>query len=255
MQFDNTGQSSNFHPWNGFNDMVPDGQGGMYAIRSNSLFYIDAGGSESLFATGLLTNSYGLALDGIGNAYVANKTDSSLQKVDSSGSVSVFSSDPLLNEPFDLAFDSNGILYASNTNTDQILRFNSSGQATVFASGLDIPLGMVFDDQDNLFVVNNGSASVAKIDPDGTVSGFASTGSMTRPWDPALDNDGNLYVVSYWSTDILKLTPSGTPSVFTTIPTNTQAKFITIIPEPASLGLLTIMLFSCDSRRHMRSTT
>ena len=97
-----TGQSSTFNMLNGVADMIPDGHGGLYAIRSTTLYHIDASGQETVFATGLRVNSYGLAMDSNSNIYVANGTDSSIQKVDSTGVVSVFSEDDLLNEPFDL---------------------------------------------------------------------------------------------------------------------------------------------------------
>jgi secreted PhoX family phosphatase len=89
-----------------------------------------------VFATAGLDNPGGLAFDGNGNLYVANGV-STIEKFNSSGQGSTFTSTNLVNLPIDLAFDSSGNLYVANHGAGDILKFKPDGIGSVFAYGLE----------------------------------------------------------------------------------------------------------------------
>ncbi len=107
---------------------------------------------------------------------------------------------PDLDIPEGLAFDSNGNLYVANYN-DTILKFNSNGVSSVFAStGLNNPGGLAFDSKDNLYVANYGNNTIEKFNPSGAGSLFSSTNALFEPIALTFDSSGNLYVANRRST-------------------------------------------------------
>ena len=69
-------------------------------------------------------------------------------------------------------------LYVANRDGNSITVFSSAGVelSTIFSPNLSGPIGLAFDTNDNLYVVNNLSATIEKLAPDGADSIFAFTG-------------------------------------------------------------------------------
>ncbi len=115
-----------------------DNAGNLYVANyDNTILKFSTNGTASVFATAGLDNPGGIAFDSSGNLYVANYADGSIQKFNSSGQGSIFTSTNLLSLPIDLAFDSSGNLYVANHGDRDILKFNTSGIGSVFAYGLE----------------------------------------------------------------------------------------------------------------------
>ena len=106
----------------------------------------------------------GIAVDQNGNLYVANQGDNTIEKFNSSGQGTVFTSSGL-NQPIGPAFDSGGNLYAANAGSSTIEKFNSSAQGTLFAnSGLSNPVGIAFDSSGNLFMADSTLGKTVRCD-------------------------------------------------------------------------------------------
>jgi Streptogramin lyase len=142
--------------------------------------------------------------------------------------------------PYGLAYDSAGNLYFSDQGNHSIRKIDTSGNITTFAgSGIsgstdgqglsasfNNPYGIVFDQADNLYVVDNLNKKIRKIDPSGYVSTFAGNGtaslidgkgtdaSFNEPTNIAIDSSGNLYVSEYGSSSIRKITPDANVTTF-----------------------------------------
>jgi sugar lactone lactonase YvrE len=115
-----------------------DNAGNLYAANyNNTILKFNTNGAMSVFATAGLDNPGGLAFDSSGNLYAANYADGTIEKFNSSGQGSTFTSTNLLSLPIDLAFDSSGNLYVANHGDGDILEFNTSGIGSVFAYGLE----------------------------------------------------------------------------------------------------------------------
>ncbi|MDF1867483.1 MAG: hypothetical protein P1U70_21795, partial [Saprospiraceae bacterium] len=92
------------------------------------------------------------------------------------------------------------------------------------------PKGMVMDDQGNVYVADDYSNKIRKIESDGTVTSFAGTGEpgyangnvndaqFFRPQDIAMDDSGNFYVADALNQSIRKITPDGEVSLLTGVP-------------------------------------
>lgn len=182
---------------------------------------VDAAGALSIAAgisgifgapvAGPATGSYlympmGLAKDGNGNLYIADAGNHVVEKVDSSGTLSVVagrvgtfgapSPGPAtfstLSSPTGLALDGKGQLYIADAVSDVVARVDLlSGELSIVAgngqrgaptpgpatsSKLDGPADLAVDAAGNLFIADSVNSLVLKVDPAGTLSIFAGTG-------------------------------------------------------------------------------
>ncbi len=72
----------------------------------------------------------------------------------------------------------------------------------------DKPMGIKTDYAGNIWVVNNGSNSVTKLNPDGKVIGTYAVGK--KPFGIAIDVSGNVWVANNGGYDVTKLSSTGT---------------------------------------------
>ena len=94
---------------------------------------------------------------------------------------------------------------------------------TSLSVGLNTPWGLAVDSQDRIYVADAGNNAVRRIDPDGTVTTVAGTGTagfsgdggqataarLSAPVRLAFDTAGNLYIADSGNNRIRKVTPSG----------------------------------------------
>lgn len=83
-----------------------------------------------------------------------------------------------------------------------------------FISGLDMPVGMVYDSDGFLYIAEWGSARVAKYDRSGTRT-IVST-DVGRPSGLAIDQAGNLFIASYDRGIVYILEPGSSPKPYAT---------------------------------------
>jgi len=165
--------------------------------------------------------------------YVGSYNNPTVDKIDSTGAVSLFATLPTGSNPiYGLAFDSGGTLYTTacayaNQNNNMINKITPGGAVSTFLAlpyGSN-PLGLAFDGSGNLYVAINGNPTnntIDKITPAGAVSTFATLGSSYNPVGLAFDTGGNLYVSgnngNYSNSTIDKIAPGGAVSTFAHMP-------------------------------------
>jgi sugar lactone lactonase YvrE len=175
-----------------------------------TIFEFAPDGTKSTFASGL-SGSFGVAFDGSGNLFEADRYSNTIFKFTPAGTKSTFASG--LNGPFGLAFDSAGNLFEADYGSGTIFKFTPAGTKSTFASGLSAPLGLACDRAGNLFEADGGSGTIFEFTPDGTKSTFAS--GLNFPFGLAFDSAGNLFEADDGSSNtIFKFTPDGTKSTF-----------------------------------------
>ena len=187
-------------------------------------------GSRSTFASGL-THPLGLTFDSSGNLFVVDMHGSD----DKGGSILKFAPDgkktaffttittklgsSRLSDSAGPAIDKAGNLFVSDrsSGTGRILKFTSDGTSSTFAAGLGIPLALVFDRADNLYVsseegeVTGLRTHVLKFAPDGSK---APLDTAPVPVGLAFDGTGHLFVYDAQSRSILKFSADGTGTAF-----------------------------------------
>ncbi|MEO8429077.1 MAG: hypothetical protein ABI651_18455 [Verrucomicrobiota bacterium] len=155
---------------------------------------------------------YGLALDSVGNLYVAGTWDDTIRKVTPAGAISVYASSSTLGSPAGLAFDGAGNLFTAGFGFGgTVNRISPNGTVDRVTTGIG-GQGLAFDASGNLYVAS--SDSVIKITPSGAASTFAS--GFNLAWGIAFDRNGNLFVADAFGDSVSKVTPSGVVSLFAT---------------------------------------
>jgi len=189
----------------------------------------------------------GITLDNNGNLFVSDTGNQTIRRVTPAGVVTTiagvaghsgFANGPgstaLFNSPLGIAFSTNGTIYVADCGNQLIRAISPDGAVTTLAgspenwgsengSGADArfngPVGLVLDDQGNLFVADSNNYTIRRITPDGAVStwagvpgadgcvdGPAQSAKFCKPAELAIDRRNNLFVADSFNHVIRKIT-------------------------------------------------
>ncbi len=145
-----------------------------------------------------LKNPRGVAVDGVGNLYIADTNNHRIRKVDAAGVIDT----------------------VAGTGTSGL--GGDNGPAT--AAKLKNPQGVAVDGAGNLYIADNNNHRVRKVDADGVITtaagrwaGFREVNNqkaaiqpvLNNPLDVAVDGAGNLYIADLWNHRIRKVDAAG----------------------------------------------
>lgn len=243
-----TGANASFNkPWG----VAADAAGNVYvADYGNNLIRMIspagvvstlAGSGQAGSANGTGTAAYfnlpsGVAVDALGNVYVADHGNNMIRKISSSGVVSTLAGS--FNRPTGVAVDTAGNVYVVDQGSESIRLISpagvvstlaGSGQAgsangTGIAASFTTPYGLAVDAEGNVYVADEGNQLIRKISPAGVVSTLAGGGTgdsangagtaaaFHNPFGVAVDAAGNVYVADFSSNMIRKIDTYGVVS-------------------------------------------
>jgi DNA-binding beta-propeller fold protein YncE len=202
--------------------IAPDGQVTIFA--GGHAGYADGVGAAAAFDT-----PSALAIDRLGNLYVADTHNNAIRKVAPDGGVSTLAGSAAgFDGPVGVAVDRDGNVYVADTYNDRIGRIGKDGAVTAVAgSGMpdyldgtgtaaafDTPSALAVDKHGVLFVADTGNNAIRRIDKTGAVTTLARAPEderrplLRRPVALALTHDGYLYA-SGAGGRILQFDPSG----------------------------------------------
>ena len=197
----------------------------------------------------------GIAVDSLGNVYIADARSHEVEKVTPAGILSIFAGTGVagtptpgpatsskLNYPQGIAVDSLGNVYIADLSNSEVYKVTPTGTLSIFAgtgsigpavagpatsSQLGGPSGLAVDSLGNVYISDSDYSEVYKVTPAGILSIIAGTGTYGAPTPGsatsselgslpglAVDNSGNLYVADSGNNVIEKITPGGTLSIF-----------------------------------------
>jgi gliding motility-associated-like protein len=202
-------------------------------------------------------NPHGIAVDGFGNVYVADRFGHRIRKITTGGIATTLAGsgnsgtldgngvNAEFNEPWGLCADSLGNVYVADTRNNLIRKIDLNGNVTTLAGSGSFgttngpalgatfgnPTGIEIDETTGtIYVADHLTHIIRKIDPAGNVSTLAGAPYLTgntngvglaatfnRPYGLTLDNSGNILVADEWNHLIRKVTPTG---VVTTVAGN-----------------------------------
>ncbi len=219
---------------------LSDGTLKIIAGGSGPSGYSGDGGPALSASFGLLRNA-GLAVDSLGNVFVADSDSGRIRMVAHDGIITTvagngdrgFSGDggpataATLFAPVGLAVSPDGSLHIADTNNHRVRKIDHSGNiVTVAGTGaagyrgdggpardaeLNLPLGLAFDRTGNLYIADSANNRVRMVDTSGVISTVAGDGSpeqLLLPSTVALDPSGVLYVADTGNHRIRKLVRS-----------------------------------------------
>lgn len=212
-----------------------------------------------------MRSPYAVLTDASDNVYIADYFNHAVRKVSTSGVITTIVGDGVagytgdggpasaarLNGPAGITFDAAGNLYIADKFNERIRRvdattgiitsvagngahggwngaaFGNGGMAT--AASLTYPIATAFDASGNMYIADNGSQTVRKIDgTTGVITRFAgthaggyngdgiaaSTAKLNNPRSIAVDGIGNVYISDCWNNRIRKVDTFGQISTY-----------------------------------------
>jgi hypothetical protein len=226
--------------FNGPTGVAADGNGNVYVADTgnSTIRKIAAGGAVTTFAgvAGVAGSSdgtgpsarfnapLGVAVDNVGNVYVADTNNNTIRKITAGGTVTTLAGtagqtgsgdgaggSARFNGPYAVAVDASGNVYVADHTNGTIRKIDTSdtvstlagtaGQlgftdGTGFAAKFNQPSALAVDGSGFVYVADTYNRAIREISPGGGVTTL--NGSQTRFYYPqgiAVDGSGNLYVV------------------------------------------------------------
>ena len=207
-------------------------------LRSGALILSDASGNALatvfLAGTGLgpqmvfgpgaqstvssaVSSPRGAAVDGSGNAYIADTSNNRVLKLPWTGS-SYGASTSVgagLSGPSGVTVDGAGNLYVADTGNNRVVKlpWTGSGYGTQSSvgSGLGQPTSVVVDGTGNVFIADNTNNRVVKVPWTGSTYGTQSAlgSGLNAPQGVAVDGGGNVYIADTLNNRVVKLPWTG----------------------------------------------
>ena len=214
-----------------------------FAGKHTGGFSGDGGPASAAF----LNNSSGVAVDAIGNVFIADGYNNRIRKVNTSGIISTIAgkgtpgysgdgssaTDAGLNNPVSVKADAGGNIYFTDNGNNCIRKVNASGIISTItgdgtpnfsgdggvatAAELNNPEELTIDGPGNIYVADAHNNRVRKVNTSGkisTVAGGLSSGrpalaNAINPWGMIVDGSGNLLFADADNNRICRINTSG----------------------------------------------
>jgi hypothetical protein len=208
------------------------------AGRAGSYGNVNGVGTDARFGYAI-----DVAVDKLGNVFVADRVNGSIRKVTPAGVVTTFAAS--FNGPYAVAVAGTGEVYVGDNVSSAIYQVTPAGAVSLLAgmpgtpgnadgtgtaARFNSPSGIAVDGAGNVYVADSVNQNIRMVTPAGVVTtlagtfnvagnadGIGSAATFDDPWGIAVDGATNLYVADSFNDTIRKLTPTGAVWVVSTI--------------------------------------
>jgi sugar lactone lactonase YvrE len=193
----------------------------------------------------------GVAVDGVGNVYVADQNNNQIRAISATGVVSTLAGSDSTGvqdglgalayffAPSGVATDAQGNVYVADAGNNNIRMITPGGQTTTIAGNnnpgtqngaalsatFNNPTGITIDAAGNIYIADMLSNQIRKLsggvvstlaggDTTASINGVGTAASFFFPNSVAVDGGGNVYVTEYATDLVRKITPDGTVTTF-----------------------------------------
>ena len=187
-----------------------------------------------------LYTPFGVAADPFGNLFISDTTNLAIRKVDTSGTITTFATDPSFSDLLTVVSDNSGNLYVADDGNCVVHKITSTGAVSIVAGVvgncgyngdgipattalLNGPYGVAIDARGNLYLGDYGNNRVRKVNTSGIITTIAGNGNcgfsgdggtatlamLCSPEGVAVDPSGNVYIGDYSNLRIRKVNRAG----------------------------------------------
>ena len=198
-----------------------DTAGNVFVAAGNRILKIDASGTISTLAlAGYRNTTGGMAVDAVGNVYVADSGNNRVRRINASGTITTLAgtgeegfggdggpaTEAQFDAPTSVAADVAGNVYVADGRS--VRKIDPSGQIATVVDGDDLrnPTAVVADEDGNVYVTSTPWCWVGLIAPDGTFDILIGLPGERVP-DIALDESGDLVLARSTYLDRLETPP------------------------------------------------
>jgi sugar lactone lactonase YvrE len=214
---------------------------GLSASAQSSIIttYVGPSLPANLTGSDQLDEPVGVAMDGVGNLFIADAGNHRVLKVRPDGTITTIAGTGMpgfegdggpasfarLNEPWGVAVDKAGSLFIADFENHRIRKVTPDGIIrTVAGNGtrgfsgdggpatsaqLNGPSGIAADDAGNMFIADSLNDRVRKVTPDGGIHTIVSSAYVFNPDSVVVDAAGNLFIANPYPQNVLKVSPDG----------------------------------------------
>ena len=180
------------------------------------------GGDGGAATSAILNSPSGVAIDRVGNIYIADVENSLIRKVNTSGVISTVAGNGIqgyggdggvatsasLAEPSSVFVDGAGNIYIADRSNDRIRKVSTSGViSTVAGNGtngyggdgglatsalLNSPVGIALDGAGNMYIADNGNHVIRKVNANGIISTVAGNNIQGNDGDGGLATNASM---------------------------------------------------------------
>jgi DNA-binding beta-propeller fold protein YncE len=151
-----------------------------------------------------LTSAWGLAVDGLGNVYVADAGNNAIKEwIAASNTVTTLVSTGL-SLPYGVAVDGSGDVYIADSGNRAIKKWLAATNTviTLVSSGLSGAVGVAVDNSGNVYIAEDADSGIQKWTiANNTLTTVAPSG-LSLAWGVAVDGMGNVYIADTWNNAI-----------------------------------------------------
>jgi len=169
-------------------------------------------GVQTTVPTTGLINSYGIALDGAGDIFIADPSNQRVVKVPADGGPQTTVGTGVT-APFKVAVDGAGDVFIADYLNNQVVKvLAGGGPQTTVGSGLNGPFGVAIDGAGNVFIADRNNNRVVEVPADGSPQITVGSG-LTLPMAVAVDGAGNVFATdrSTYPDRLVKIPANGGP--------------------------------------------
>jgi sugar lactone lactonase YvrE len=199
-----------------------------------------SGSADGVGSAARFFHPQGIAVDLLGDVYVADTNNQTIRKITPGGLVSTLAglagsggnldgvgSGATFDGPGGVAVDGAGNVYVAEIYGYRIRKVTATGTVTTLFGSPDdtsfwCPRGLAVDAWGNLFVADTLNDRICKFTPGGAVTPLrladGTVASFYRPQKLGVDAAGNVYVADAASHQMLRFTPAGDLTTFATLP-------------------------------------
>ena len=183
-------------------------------LAATSLAIVNLALADSVTTVANLNSNGGITLDSAGDIYAAeygpinsNGNPRVVWKLSPTGAFAPFVFADGINVASGNDFDSQDFLFQSAFNGNVIHKIDQDGNVSQFSNEVNGPIGIVIDENDNLYVSNCRGNTISRITPSGTHETYSTSNLYNCPNGITRDDVGNLYVINWHSGRIVRIAP------------------------------------------------